>query len=227
MRIIAIIIFSCFSILGCQDNASLNSKNNPVILDNLDSLKETETSISNKYISPAIENKILGDINFDDTQNIFTKKFSSFIKNSKQKDSKHLTNNPQIGNYIFSEFGAVDLYYQDKLYYLRLIGIPINLESYPVEVPEQVNYLSDVIIQQYGQPTVDFQIPDRLEIEKGYVYNVRSWKVGKKNIEIQIQERNYSYTIDLSIYNSVINDLVEKIDVEESLKLTKEAKNTI
>ena len=218
--------FILFTILlfSCKEKEMTDSEMNKF----LDSLDLEDKNINTRKYSIQDENKVIDSIQFGNSQKEFKLKFEKFItKNKRKKSSILIDNEPYIGNYKFTECCFVDLYDDNKLYYLQLRGYPISWENYNTEIEQQINYLKEVIIQQYGNPTKSFEIKNRIDVEKGFTYLVSSWSIQTKRIEIRISTIGTSYSVDLFIYKS---DVYEKIEAEEKVETeeaTNKAKNTL
>lgn len=211
----------------CQNNKTIDLSN--ILEDTLTISDNQDYKKSNQNIFTSQQkNKIIGTIKFGDSKKVFDKKKAEFIKKSKNKDSEILIDNdPRLGNYIFSEVGMVDLYDDDKIYWLRIIGRPIQWEDYNSLIPDQINALKEVIVQQYGNTDDEHEVIDRLNIEEGYNYNVYGWNIGNKRLEIQVVEKGYYYYVDLLIFDSEVNNRIEKQLDEKKSKNTADAKGAL
>lgn len=224
MKKIAFIIFMlCF--LSCKEKKMTDAEIDRIV----DSITNSENE--NKKMPDSIilteQEKVIGDIKFGDSEKVTKNNLKDFIKKSKRKDHSDFDELGYfIGNYKFTNSGVYDFYYKSKLYKLHITGYPIQYEEYKSEISRQIESIKSVISKKYKEPDITNSIPESFETEKGYSYEVHSWNIGSKKIEIRINDKGDHYTVNIEIYQPNIVKTLEKSQLEEDKNMTNKDKNT-
>lgn len=212
-------------IFSCKEKEMTDAEIDRIV----DSIANSENE--NKKMPDSIilteQEKVIGDIKFGDSEKETKKNLEEFIKKSKRKEYSN-SDFPDcfIGNYKFSEYGLYGLYYKSKLYLLHIYGNPIHYDEYESEIPRQIEFLKSVISEKYKEPHTSNTIPESFETKKGYSYEVYSWNIGTKRIEIRLKDRGVYYSVDTEIYQPNIVKILENAQLEEDKNMTNKDKNT-
>lgn len=215
-------------ILSCKEKVM-----NDAEIDRIDKIADSivNSENENKKMPDSIvlteQEKVIGNINFGDSEKETKKNLEDFIKKSKRKE---YSNSPFldcfIGNYKFSEYGIYGLYDKSKLYLLHIYGNPIHYDEYESEIPRQIEFLKSVISEKYKEPHTNNTIPEISATKKGYSYKIYSWNIGTKRIEILLKDRGVYYSVDIEIYQPNIVEILENAQLEENKNMTNKDKNT-
>jgi hypothetical protein len=157
------------------------------------------------------ENKVLGDLRFLISKEEYYRNAEKYFAPYKGNYGYH------IGNYEF--FLYRDVFFEDKLYYIQLLGSHVKYEDYDDGVPRDFRSIYDVYHAKYGDPDIRISIPANYELKTGHSYRIAEWRIGRKTVQIRLVEDRYSYRIDLDIFRSdIVDRLKEKKQSEESAK---------
>jgi hypothetical protein len=190
---------------------------------------ETEKKILEKKKKDSIvrieESKVLGDITFGMLEKNVKEKLNEFKLKNRRPDP--VLGKPYyddfIGEYEYSNVRG--LYYDNKLYELKISGALIHWERYDYRVRKEAELISDVIKLKYGQPDLVLEIQPRYKIEKGYSYLIKRWNVGKKVIETRIEDIGTYYTVNVSIFLPEIRNRIKNEEVEKEKLSSEKAKD--
>jgi hypothetical protein len=217
--------------LGCNqttkqvEDKSLQEK---LKLDSINKL-QSELEVSKKKDKDSTilieQSKVIGTISFGMQKNIVDEKIQEFRKENRRpyKIMDKTFYNDFIGEYEY--FQMYGIYDDEKLYELRIKGDLTNWENYDRDVPKQLNYISNVIMQKYGEPDLSFELEERFRLQKGYTYLLRKWVVGKKIIEVRLSDTVRSYPIDVYIYLNDVREKLAKMKSENDKISTEKAKD--
>ncbi|WP_064968047.1 hypothetical protein [Tenacibaculum ovolyticum] len=171
------------------------------------------------------QNKVIGDIFFGISLEEYKKKKKQFIKKTKNTDrgstdrgSKGL-HKQNIGDYEFNDiYGG---FHNEKLYRVDIQGNEIHYDYYNIKMQRQVEAIKRPYIEKYGEPNIQYKIPKRHRINKGYTYLVSSWVVGSKKIELRIEpDGNYNRLL-VKIFQPTIANQIKQ---DEEMKKNEEIK---
>lgn len=169
------------------------------------------------------QDKVIGNIKFGTTKGITKKEIDKFKKQYTKKAPgySYLT-------YIYiGEFQAMqilDFYYDNKLYYLLIQGGTILWEKYDSEIPRQVQFINDIIEQKYGKAHISNEIEPRHRLQHGYSYLIKRWDIGKKRIEIRIEDISTSYNVNVEIFQPEIEAKINSEKEKKEKESTEKAK---
>ena len=156
------------------------------------------------------QGKVIGDILFGITKKEFDKKENYFRKKCEVIDwvsGGYTSYKYKIGDYKFSQIWGD--YYNEKLYFVQIIGDPIHYEDYKSRMKDQAVAIYQVFNNKYGVPNEDIGIPEWHRTEKGYSYLVSNWIVGTKKIELRVQNDGIYYHLNINIYQPEISTRIE------------------
>ncbi|WKZ58835.1 MAG: hypothetical protein QY309_13260 [Cyclobacteriaceae bacterium] len=194
-----------------------------------DSLKRVNEERQRKIKDSLIlieQDKVIGDVKFTMTKKVAKNEILKFKKSIERKPpGSTYMSYYYIGEY--ESFQILDFYHEDKLYYLLIQGTPILWEKYDFEVPNQVKFISDVIEQKYGKPTISNEVEPRHKLQSGYSYLIKQWDVGRKRIKISIDNNTTSYMVNLTIYQPDIESKINSERLRKEQESTKKAKDLI
>lgn len=226
MKISLLITLIFFSFVSCvpKTDKSLNEKNkNDIVLN----LKQKKDKAIKDSILQIEQSKVLGGIEFGMSKKEFDLAFKKFLYEQRQPD-KVLGKDfyeYYIGNYEFNGISFVDLYFEEKLYFLKLYGEYIDWKDYDSKVPKEIKYITDVIKLKYKEPNITNDIPEPYNMNEDYIYVVNSWDVGSKKIEVLVNDQGTWYTVDLRIYQPSIMEKIKKEKEKLEQQNTKENKD--
>ncbi|MEJ7826882.1 MAG: hypothetical protein WKF91_01755 [Segetibacter sp.] len=206
------------ALLSCNTNDT--TKNNSST-----SLSDTaSTQLKKKYSDSLIkneENKALGDINFGMSEKEVKKLIDKFKDNNKRphKILDEVFYDYFIGNFEFSTIW--DFYHNKKLYQLTVLGDLIMWDNYSKEVSDKISSISNVLSQKFGEPDEEKPIPQSYQMEKGFTYLIKAWNIGKKRIEVRIEDNGTSYSPQAIIFDKTIQELINRQEQAKQDSITK------
>lgn len=185
-------------------------------------------SVKNNSVKEEIaekdQNKVIGNIEFGISKSAFDKKTDKFLKSSEKVEPNGVGYN-WIGDY---QFAAINGYFHDKkLYYVIVHGWVIDHEDYDTETARTIGILKTMLVKKYGEPTKAEPIPPMYAINEQYRSTVYSWKIGKKNMDIDIKNNGTFYSCDLNIYQPEIQKTVNDAEKIKADKVAEEAKDIL
>jgi hypothetical protein len=192
-----------------------------------DSLLEITEAKKKKYqdsITLIEEDKAIGNIKFGIPKSIAGKEINKFKKQFERKEPGY----SYLTNIYIGEFKAIqilDFYYDNKLYYLLIQGGSILWENYDSELPRQVQFINDVIEQNYGKAQISNDIEPRHRMQNGSSYLIKRWDIGKKRIDIRIADNSTSYMINVEIFLPGIESKVNSEKLKKEKESTEKAKD--
>jgi hypothetical protein len=138
-----------------------------------------------KEFSPEEQNKVIGNITFDTSEEDFNKEVANI------GDA-----NNNIGNFHF--LNILPSFHQGSLYSLVIDGSRVKPVDYERRISSDVRELTDMLTAQYGEPVIYREMPERHDITNP----VKMWEVGPKYININIEEDRQGYNfVTLEIYH--------------------------
>ncbi|MGB0427898.1 MAG: hypothetical protein ACPGEC_03095 [Flavobacteriales bacterium] len=211
-----IIIFG-FLAYGCNQsdkNIEQENKNKQLKQDSITAVKVEQARLEKVRQDSIIaieQDKVIGDIKFGMTKKDVKLKIEKFKKENRRPDK--FLGEPHYDDFIgeYEYFQILDYYYEGKLYGLNINGNLIDWEKYDSEVPRQIKYITDVISQKYGDPSLHYELPPRYELQKGYSYLINRWNIGKKRIEIKVLDTGTRYPVNVEIF---LPEVIEEIKKE-------------
>ncbi|WP_394749573.1 hypothetical protein [Spongiimicrobium salis] len=231
MKIKLLFIVVIFSIVNCKESEKQNI-DEVKALKRADSIAKVEYLIKEKNrirldsIERVEQDKVIGEVRFMMSEAVAKEKIAKFIEeSSRQKFSNYDEKYPFIGNYEFSDFKVEGRYDDDKLYSLSLDGAFISWENFETKVPQQINYLKDVIQRKYGLPDDEKHIPKSFQMKEDSEYEICSWNVGKKKITITVEDSGTFYNVNLHIYLPAKIEALKKARLIREDKISEESKD--
>jgi hypothetical protein len=161
------------------------------------------------------EDKVLGDLRFLISREEYyrnTEKYFAPFSYPEEKDS-YRSNRYHIGNYEF--FTNYYLFFEDKLYYIQLLGDHVSYNNYDYEILRNYKSIYDVFRAKYGTPDVEIAIPAPYEMKTDHSYRIAEWRIGRKTVQIGVVDKATYYRIDVFIFRS---DIVEQREAKERLE---------
>ena len=227
-HIFYLIIIFIFSV-GC-DNKPKMTKEEQRVEDSL--VKALNYQILNRdrindSIAKAEQDKVIGEIEFGMSKKAGEKALNEFIEKSERKvfENSNYTK-PFIGNYEFDKYGTYGFYENDELYMFKIKGVDIEYNKLETDVQYQLDYIREVIELKYGEPYLSYSFPKSYDIDDEKDYTCSIWKVGTKEIIIQIDEEGTDYSVDVLIYQPKVLEKISEKRRAEEFKQAEKAKNT-
>ena len=93
------------------------------------------------------------------------------------------------------------------------------------ELKEQVKHIYNVITPKYGKPNLSYEILASYQMNEDYSYLIYQWKIGKKEIEIRVEDTGSYYRVNVLIFLADIEKLLrekEKLKEKEQTDSAKE-----
>jgi hypothetical protein len=165
--------------------------------------KSTSSQRSTNHSDNIDQDKVIGGINFGMPNKIVAKLITKF---ERQTNRPLYISHIKIDKYFignFEYFQIIGDYDNNKLWQLTVMGL-ISWEDYDNKVSEQLESIKKVLSLQYGIPELSNPPPAKFQMQKGYEYLVYEWNIGKKNIDINIQDNGDSYLTLISFYQPKI-----------------------
>lgn len=210
------LLFIIVFLSACNSDNVTKSGDIPVIED------------SSKYPDSLIlseQDKVIGNIKFRMSK-MKVKTLIEDFKNETKKPDK-LLGKPYydyfIGNYEY--FQINDYYHNEELYKLEIRGDIILWEDYNSEITDKINSISEVLIDKFGQPETQYPIPEMSRMQKGYTYLIKAWEIGRKKIEVRIDDNGTSYFTSVLIYQPEIEYEIKNEAVAKKDSISKAVKD--
>ncbi len=201
---IGILAFSCNQ---PKKNSNQENKIKHLEQDSITAMEDEHARIEKirKDSIIAIEqDKVIGNIMFGMTKKDVRTKIEKFRKENRRPNK--VLGKPYYDDFIgeYEYFQILDYYYEGKLYELNINGYLTNWEKYDSEVPRQIRYITDVIIQKYGDPDLHYTLNKAQTTKRIYLpYHVGTWK---KRIEIKYQMKEQVIVNDKYFYLKLRKD---------------------
>ncbi|MDP3352340.1 MAG: hypothetical protein Q8S44_01190, partial [Flavobacteriaceae bacterium] len=223
-----LIVFSLVGILvlSCNQPSAKNNQEKNIEKLKQDSIAEfnaKQTRIEKAKQDSVVtieQGKVIGDIVFFMPEKEVKSKIEIFRKKNKRPDK--FLGKPYYDEYIgeYKYIQMLDLYYKGKLYELHIYGNSTIWENYDSDVPKQIKNITDVVKQKYGEPDFHNELEPRYSLNNGQSYLINRWEIGKKTIEVRVEDNGGFYNVNVSIF---LPEIREKIKEE---KLEKEKEST-
>lgn len=181
-------------------------------------LQEREQAVKDS-INAVEQEKVIGEITFGMSKKQARQKLEKFRRTNKDKRGIY----HKIGEYQY--LSVSDLYQKGKLYSIKIEGAPIDWEYFKSDVPDQIEKITRIIKEKYGDPSKQYELMPRYRLEKNYTYLINQWDVGKKRIEVRVSDNGTSYSVDVAIYIPSIRDQVELDAVKKDIESAQKAKD--
>lgn len=147
------------------------------------------------------ELKVLGSITFGMNRDEFEKSKAEFEEKCKTDRGKY------IGDYRYSYISGY--FYNEKLYYVEVIGQRIGYESYERTMTLQYEALLNVLKNKYGSPYPENKLPPWHLMSEGKQYYLVEWyNLGDKKINMMVDCKGQDYTLNIEIYKPSINEII-------------------
>ena len=143
--------------------------------------------LSKKTFTYAEQQRVISDINFDISKKQFDNLYKKYLESKKCKSGCTIDK--------FEYYTEYAKFKNDKLYSIEFA----NIGGYEKSIPEILNDAYQFVKSEYGEP----DISKKLSSWPGnQIFTVYKWKIGKKNIEINVDRVKMELGVRLLIYKN-------------------------
>lgn len=233
-KISIIVLFTILIVQGCgmsdQKKAALQKQEKEKATRDsialaIETQNEREQAIRDS-ITFIEQNIAIGPILFNITEKEFDKKKNEFLQKCRIPDLeyyKRLT----IFTYKIGEYGFGDLYgwfHKDSLYNIRWRGPIVDYDDYDIVMPDQYKALTSLLKEKFGEPSTSYGLPNWTDLDKGYFRRCDIWKIGTKQIEVQVACEGVKYYLNLEVFKPAVE---KRIQQEKEIKENESTKQAV
>lgn len=180
----------------------------PTVTNNNDSLT-AKSKYSKEFINEE-QDKVIGNVLFSMDSVTAERTLSEFRKSTERHIANGLPSGEDrefLGNFKVSTYYTH--FHNGHLYDVEIIGYPINSDNY-YSADDIADDAAALINAKYKQPDDSTLFPLRSNLSKGYFVKLFTWKIGKKEIIVSVNQSEYDwYYVGIRIYQPEVEKQIE------------------